>query len=144
MVDEATKNPPALQFNPDIAASCSDTCPPSEAAPVHQTVFRGIREPPVTANDFLSHAELEADGADPSSCEHWGLSVWVSEAAVAHARDVYRPLRKWHVASAELTPADGVILATPSAKQPDHHTLWKPLGRDLSTAFTIVMLPSNS
>jgi hypothetical protein len=142
MVEDDTKSH-ALQFNPAIADGCGETCPPHAAQPVKGKVYRGIRQAPMGPNDFLSHVELGLAGARPEVCEHWGLSVWVSEAAVKHAREVYRPLRRWHVASANLTPADGVILATPSATQPDHHTFWRPLNRDLTTAFTIVLAPAS-
>lgn len=141
MVEDDTKSR-ALKFNPAILENCPETCPPQAAQPVQGKVYRGIRQTPIGPNDFLSHAELGMPVARPEVCEHWGLSVWVSEAAVKHAREVYRPLRKWHVAAANLTPADGVILATPSSAQPDHHTFWKPLNKDLTTAFSIVLAPA--
>lgn len=93
-------------------------------------------------DDFLSHAELNLVD-DRTICEHWGLSVWVSLHAVEHARKTYRPLRKWHIASGDVSPDDGVLMATPSTRQPEHHTFWKVYGRDISGSFTVMISPSN-
>jgi hypothetical protein len=133
----------AYEFNPDIPKACGPTCPPSEAQPVNQKIYRGIRTPPVKPDDFLSHVELQLD-SDASNCEHWGLSVWVTRDAVDHAIKTFRPLRKWHIAEGVVNATDGVLLATPTGRQPQHHTFWKVFGKDLTGNFTIILAPANA
>jgi hypothetical protein len=130
-------------FNPAIKKACGESCPPKDAKAVTLKIFRGIRSPPLTADDFLSHAELGLP-CDPANCEHWGLSVWLTERAVHHARGTYRPIRRWHIAAGTITPQDGVLMATPTTPQPEHHTFWKVFGKDISGSFTIVIVPENS
>jgi hypothetical protein len=48
-----------------------------------------------------------------------------------------------HIAKGEVTPDDGVLLATPTKLQPEHHTFWKVLGNDLSPKFAIILPPAN-
>jgi hypothetical protein len=74
-------------------------------------------------------------------CECWGLSVWTSRDAVDHARKASRYVRRWHIAAGQVVPEDGVILATPSEQQPEHHTFWRDVRRDLASRFTIILPP---
>lgn len=106
------------------------------------TLFRGIRKPPVKAEDFLSQAEIDRNNCDDQECEAWGLSVWVSVEDVEHARKIQRYTRKWHIASGKITPNDGVILKTPSRTQPNHHTFWAYQDVALWKRFSIVMNPT--
>lgn len=131
-------------FHPRISVNCAGVCPPHEARAVNQKIYRGIRVPPIRENDFSSHAEMNAPSANLQDCTHWGLSVWVNEKAVYHARKTYRSLRKWHIAEGTVSEADGVLLATPSDKQPEHFTYWKAFGREISNLFKVVMAPSNA
>ena len=133
-----------MRFNPAIAEALGDTCPPKEAQPANLTIYRGVRTPPVGPDDFLSHVEAQVDGNNPNDCEHWGLSVWVSMEAVEHARRTYRGIRRWYVAQGDVTEEDGVLLVTPSSRQPEHHTFWKVFGKDISGAFQIVLNPANA
>lgn len=129
-------------FNPDISQHCSDQCPPAAAELVVGPVYRGVRVLPVTEEDFKSDAELRRNGKDPADCLNWGLSVWRTEQAVVHARNTYRALRRWHIAKGELTGSEGMIMATPTNSQPQHHTLWKAAGINYLPLFAVVMNPS--
>jgi hypothetical protein len=132
----------SYKFHPSIRDECSCDCPPNSADQVQQTIYRGIRELPLKPEDFLSHAELNLVD-DRTICEHWGLSVWVTLNAVKNDMKTYRPLRKWHVASGDVSPDDGVLMATPTRRQPEHYTFWKVYGKDISGSFTIIISPSN-
>jgi hypothetical protein len=132
------------KYHPDMEPLFGDTCPPQAAQPVDREVFRGVKSPVISANDFVSHAEGRLPNHDRTNCEHWGLSVWTSDAAVEHARKTFRVMRRWYIAKGKVTGADGVLLATPSGAQPEHHTFWKLFNHDIHDAFEVVLNPANS
>jgi hypothetical protein len=117
-------------------------CPPADAKATTQTIYRGVRRPPLSAADFVSVAEERGVRGDKSNCQCWGLSVWISREAAEHGRKVLPFMRKWHVASGEIEPADGLLLKTPSNSQPDHFTFWKCVGASLERKFEIVLYPN--
>lgn len=123
-------------FHPGLPTDC----PPREAGPIETTLYRGIRRPPVSAADFLSHREANRN-CTACECDCWGLSVWTTRDAVDHARATIPFVRKWYIAEGKVVPEDGVIAATPSEKQPEHHTFWRDIRRDLAPRFTIVLQP---
>lgn len=129
-----------VEYHPNFPPAC----PPSDALPASGEIFRGIRTPPVTSADFLSHVELQMKNCDSSNCEHWGLSVWVSRAAVVNARKVFKYMRRWHIAVGTVDADDGVIKPTPNEKNNEHHTFWKAFGNDISDRFTIAFEPEVS
>lgn len=100
-------------------------CPPVEAEESEGVVYRGIKEPPVSDEDFLSHVELGRPNAEDNVCIHRGLSVWRTPAAVWHARKLSRFFKNLHIAVGVLEPQDGMIAPTPSGNQADHFTFWK-------------------
>jgi hypothetical protein len=116
-------------------------CPPKDAEFVHGVVWRGVKQDPPVEKDFLSHAEQNLPNCDKQNCEHWGLSVWVSEAAVDHARGLHDYVRRWHIASGKLEPTDGKIMPTPRYEGDTHHTFWKFHGHSVLAKFSIVMPP---
>jgi hypothetical protein len=124
------------KFHPGLPAEC----PPKEAQPIEGALYRGILHPPVSAVDFLSHREANKK-CTAGECECWGLSVWRTRDAVDHARATIRYIRRWHIAAGQVVPEDGVILPTPSEQQPEHHTFWRDVQRDVARRFTIILLP---
>jgi hypothetical protein len=133
----------AKEYHPEILSRFGATCPPSEAQPVDQLIYRGILKPPISAHDFLSHVEAKLKGNNPEICEHWGLSVWASQADAEHARKAYRWVKFWHIAEGHVGPEDGVLLATPNDNHPEHHTFWKCFSKSLEAKFTIIFPPAN-
>lgn len=133
----------ALGYHPELPERFGDTCPPKEAKPVHQTIYRGIPKPPISPHDFLSHVEINGNKNNPEVCEHWGLSIWATRADAEHARKAYRWVKFWHIAEGEVTNDDGVLLATPNETHPEHCTFWKRWDLDLSPRFTIILNPAN-
>lgn len=127
---------PPYAFHPELP----DACPPQEAEPVLGTVYRGVRNGRVSEDDFLSLNERKR--AYPTDCDHWGLSVWVTEEAVKHAYKILIPLKKrtWSIAVGQLQPTDGLIMHTPSPTQPDHRTFWKNRNADMVRKFQITQI----
>jgi hypothetical protein len=128
-------------FHPDRPKS--PICPPSDAKFYKGTIWRGVKNPPISEEDFKSHAERNAPNCDRGNCEHWGLSIWISEEAVKHARELHPKMigQRWHIAAGDVNASDGKIMATPSDGQPDHHTFWKYHGHSILSKFKIVMPP---
>lgn len=116
-------------------------CPPVDAVPVQGDVYRGCRTADLSDQDFLSFGELRSARHDPSLCAVWGLSVWVSQEAVEFARANMPYVRKWHIHRGNLSPEHGVIIATPSAQQPEHHTFWKDRNQSVAALFELYLEP---
>lgn len=113
--------------------------PPSSSQPVAGSLYRGIKQPPLAEGSFLSEAELGNPNADPADPKSWGLSVWRTAEAVAHARGAFKWMRKWHIALGQ--PSQGRVLETPSNNNPHHCTWWKPLAYDPCPDFAITIFP---
>jgi hypothetical protein len=127
-----------IKYHPDIPVAC----PPKEATPTNGVVYRASKKASLEASDFASHAERKLRGYDPKVCQCWGLSVWVSEEAVETARKLFPVFRyKRFILSGALGVSDGVIMQTPSESQPEHHTFWKAIDRDVSAQFTVYLNP---
>lgn len=126
------------EYNPNFPPSC----PPKEAKPADGDVLRGIRPPlPITEKHFLSAVELNQSKCDAENCIHWGLSVWISQDDAQHARKIFPYMKKWYIAQGSVFPNDGVMLATPANKQPNHYTLWKAVDTQLHRRFRVVVCP---
>jgi hypothetical protein len=117
-----------------------DQCPPAIAQESEGLVFRGVRRPPLSDGDFLSHFELGLPNANDNDCNHRGLSVWRTQAAVLHAKKVIPAIRKWKIAAGILEPTDGLIAPTPAERQPEHFTFWKLEHVQVTGKFTITEL----
>lgn len=118
------------------------SCPPDEAKPFSGKIFRGIKAPPISPRDFLSAVEAGSRHCVAEDCQWWGLSVWLTLDAALHARGVLKHMKKWHIAEGTIDASDGVILATPSNAQPQHHTFWKDRRRSVESKFSIKVMPS--
>ncbi|MGO6968903.1 hypothetical protein [Rhizobium leguminosarum] len=128
------------QYHSDLPASC----PPGEAETVTAELFKAIDGRQPRNEDFKSFAEREREGTDKTLCQSWGLSVWPHMDAVNHALKAYKVFAKKHIIKFSVTPADGTLLATPSSKQPEHHTFWKYKNCNLLNSCQIVIAPGQS
>lgn len=128
---------------PDFHPECpkNPKCPPDESQFANGVIWRGVKTPPLTEDHFKSHAELELPNCDKGNCTHWGLSVWVNEDDVQHARRLHRFIRRWHIVAGTVDANDGKIMPTPSINQPGHHTFWKFHDHAIAAKFQIVMQP---
>lgn len=126
-----------LQFDNGIP----EACPPLDAEDTSGTVFRAIPDLPICEKHFKSWVKAEHPSARPHDCRHWGLSVWTSLEAVQHAREINTLMRSSYIASADLAVGDGLIKATPTKPQPEHHTLWCDIATDMPPKFEIVLKP---
>lgn len=112
------------KYHPDLPTQC----PPKAADPADGVVYRVSKQSDVQNDPLLSWCEANDPRGDPEKCQHWGLSVWRSEAAANHARSVIPAFRKQYVVALELNKDCGCLMATPSGRQPEHWTWWKALG----------------
>lgn len=100
-------------------------------------VYRAIRKDQPSPVDFESEAERRKYAAGTGACLEWGLSTWVSRAAVDLARKIVPGFDKKCIVGFDTTPSDGVIAHTPTGIQPEHHTFWKVVDVDLCPRCTI-------
>lgn len=114
-----------------------DDCPVPEAEAISKRVYRGIRKKLPNTKDFESEAERRAFSAGEGRCVDWGLSTWVSRAAVEWARKIVPGFDRKAIVGFDATPADGMIAHTPTGPQPEHHTFWKVVDVDLCPRCTI-------
>lgn len=117
-------------FHPDLP----ETCPLPGSAPHQGVLYRAIKSHDIEAWDFLSDAERGREGCDLAICVNWGLSVWITESGVEHARKIVRGFNKKGIARVSVSPEDGVMKATPTNgtnPQPEHHTFWKAQDCDM-------------
>jgi len=119
-------------------------CPPTDAIPVTGAVFLGVPGLPITESHFRSYKEKGKKVRKGKECEGCSISVWTSEEAVEHAREVFSHMKDWYIARAELDRADGVILKTPSTNQPLHCSFWRDVRAQLETKFSIWASPQAS
>ena len=127
-----------ISYHPDIP----DACPPDTSQPAKGVIFRAIPEMPIQPAHFLSNVELGKGSYSQKNCKHWGLSVWVTEADVVHAREMFpNSFARQHIVRTQLAPEDGVMMHTASNKQPQHHTFWKAHELDLCARSTIAFEP---
>lgn len=123
----------SLQFHSGLP----DGCPLPEAEAVSRRVYRGIRKKQAVPKDFESEAERREFKSGEGRCVDWGLSAWVSRAAVEWARRIVPGFDRKCIVGFDATPADGVIAHTSTLNQPDHHTFWKVVDVDLCPRCTI-------
>lgn len=109
---------------------------------VNATLYRACDTDPPTAEDFTSHVESalprKKKRADAKKCNHWGLSVWTSEEAAAHAQKLFDWLKPKHIFFAEVTAEDGKLAQT---GKPEHYTFWPFSGINLVGRFRLALPP---
>jgi hypothetical protein len=123
-------------YHPDIPPQC----PPHDALPANQLIFRQINEVPISSDHFLSHIE-NGKSTKVANCEHWGCSVWVDEEGVDHALDIFPHFRVTYIISGNVLPIQGCIKHTPNNRQERHYTFWKTYGVDVTPAFSVFRNP---
>ena len=121
----------ALNFHPDIVASC----PPIDAQPAPGPIYRKIAGKVATAADFASDVESNKTNCDATLCECWGCSIWCDEESVALALDLFPFWKKKYIVVGTPGNQHGVLKHTPTDSQPGHHTFWRALGVGLPGNF---------
>ena len=92
-------------------------------------------------NTSCHMSKIKRMDTDASNCEHWGLSVWLTEEAAEHGRRLMPHMRKWHVAKGHIAESEGVFLNTPSNHQEEHYTFWKCFDTSVTNKFAIALYP---
>jgi hypothetical protein len=110
-------------------------------------IYRCLSQIEPCQDDVLSEREKQtANGesitpdAVSRECQRWGLSVWISLSDVRHARKLFSFVRKRPIGRIKITSQHGVILHTPSGRQPNHRTFWRDINLDLVPAISKVDL----
>jgi hypothetical protein len=124
-------------YHPD----CPADCPPSTAEPRDGLIYRAVKKLPVVESELLSDAERNRPRIDKTNCLNWGLSVWITEDAVAYARGALAFTRKRYVVGITVTDADGRLKHTPTDNQPEHHTFWRFHQRPLAAQCQLHLEP---
>lgn len=96
-------------------------CPPKNAAPISQPVFRFVESDPPIPADFESYLEKGIGEGQPD-CLRAALSCFLDKNYPIELRRVSKLWRRHHIATASLTAQDGVIKQT--GKKPEHYSLW--------------------
>ena len=121
-------------------------CPGDEAYEQAATLYRVCRSNPPTDEDYRPHNESTVPQkqrmADPLKCAPWGLSVWVSEAEIRHARNHVMPwMQRQYVYSCAVNDDEGRLSAPGSN---GHHTYWPYENTDLRARSVLVMTPEGN
>lgn len=61
--------------------------------------------------------------------------------AVEHARNINPAIKEQYIARGNLVVGDGLIMATPTRPQPEHHTLWSDIQTNLPAKFEVLLNP---
>lgn len=96
-------------------------CPPADAEPAAGLVYRLVKNAPVLATDFRTHAELGKLPKAPP-CLRVGLSVFRSRDDAIHQAALL-PFLGDKLASGELQPVHGRTKLT-AGRMPSHTTWW--------------------
>lgn len=100
-------------------------CLPLSGLGGDHTIYRAVgKTPDVTSENCKSHAEL-GKRCNLNCCNAWGLSVWLSENDVNHARGLFKFLARQYVVRGMIKENQGCLKHTPSNPQPNHYTFWK-------------------
>lgn len=128
---------PELLFNPEIPVI---SCPPQDATPADNVIYRQSDQAAPNVDTFRSHAEL-GKRCDVEDCRSWGCSVWPSLEAAVHARKLFPHFRQTFVLIGHVGPEDGVVKHTPNNRQPEHFTFWKAFNQEIFDKFMVVLEP---
>jgi hypothetical protein len=117
------------------------SCPPEDAAPSHDKVFRLVSTDDPTPDDFVSAYRLRpgrfVSVSDEQLCQSMGLSVFGSPDDADKTRRAIGPLRSKKIAGGSLA-GSGLALDTPSMKSPTHKTWWRPESDEQWQNFSVI------
>jgi hypothetical protein len=113
-------------------------CPPTDAGPCTDAIYRLTIDDPPAPTDFRSFYQLGRCG--PSNCKGRGLSVFRAIEHALHCASLF-PGSGWKfVAEGTVAHSDGVLSASDSNSN-GHRTFWPALGispNSLATKFSVV------
>lgn len=111
-------------------------CPPNDAKPANEVVFRLCKTNPPTEEDFKTFRELERSGGDEVMAA--GVSVMLHEHDAAHHLKLFPRSKNRFISRAKLSPELGVTKQTPTNNFPSHLTWWPTQGLTRSTYFSVI------
>lgn len=131
-----------MQWKPHLP----DDCPPDDAYPTNERVYRLADKADVDEQDFLSYRELYPDRQweGVSDCVASGISVYTDPEGIRQLQRRVKSMRRKQVISGVLTPNHGKMKHTPSETHPSHHTWWIALGERPWRVFTVIELDKDN
>ena len=118
-----------------------EDCPPKDAKPAIETVYRLVKHEPPQAEDFLSSWEEFLGRFPEPTIKNSGISVYTDPEDIPRLFDRLKNrighLRNRKTAKGKLNPTLGRIQHTPSHEN-SHHTWWKPIGVEPWFVFEVI------
>ena len=119
-----------------------ENCPPMEAQPASDKVYRLVRSDPAQEKDFKALFEENPQRfksePDPKICIGCGLSVHTDLQDSERLRKRVRKFKNRQIAEGELNPTFGMIQHTPSSNFKSHHTWWIPIESEPWIIFKVI------
>ncbi len=112
-------------------------CPPFNARAVEITLYRMVKNNPLTTKDFLCHRLLYPNIEFSDPCEACGLSTYSSIDGAYKLQQTVPKFKKYKIAYGNIKPDNGPILETSSRDNPHHVTWWVALGIDAKSLFCV-------
>jgi hypothetical protein len=112
-------------------------CPPPEAVPTAQSVFRLVKTNPPHDEDFRPNAVTQTTRTFRDRCKACGLSVFTTLEDILTLRKQIGAFKKWQVAKGDADREDGVALHTPTSGN-SHHSSWLYEGVYVAKKFAVV------
>jgi hypothetical protein len=131
-----------LVYRADLPAHC----PGDDAFERDARLFRACRGNPPTDEDYRPHNESAVPQkrrkADANNCAGWGLSVWVDEAELRHAREHVMPwMKRAYIFRSDVAAHEG-RLSAPGGN--GHHTYWPYAQTDLRVRASLFLNPEGN
>jgi len=118
-----------------------DNCPPEDAYPSSDKVYRLVKGNPPGPESFMSYREQQPDQHfGQAECKACGLSVLKDLADVSRLQKRVPELATRLVAQGSLNPSLGMMKHTPSLERRSHHTWWVPSGAQPWKLFQVLQV----
>ena len=117
-------------------------CPPMEAEPASDTVYRLVNHDPAQEEDFKTPFEENPKRFNYTpNIKNCALSVHTDSQDIEQLKKAMQMVPRFknsQIAEGELNPTLGLIQHTPSSKYRSHHSWWVPIGAEPWVVFKIM------
>ena len=112
-------------------------CPPAEAKPASDTLYRLVQHDPAQEEDFKTPWEEYPGRFKKPTIENCALSVHTDPQDSQQLKNRVRKFRRRQIAEGKLNPILGMIQHRPSLEK-SHHAWWIPIGAEPWIVFNII------
>lgn len=121
-------------------------CPGDAADERPAALFRACIDHPPSVEDYTPHNESTLPAkmrrADPENCIGWGLSVWVNEDELLHARQHVMPwMMRRYIFRSDVNVAEGRLSDRGAS---GHHTYWAYQQTDVRARAVLFLEPEGN